>query len=291
VSSDKLYGANIVECGATKQYSQQDSIVKLPIIMYHSISNNAPNKYNVTPVQLRRDFEYILQQGWNPIFLSQVVDYVERDVALPNKPIAITFDDGYSNNYINILPLIQQYNVKVILSIVGEFTDQHQDLTIKQPANSHMNHIQLKTMLDSNLVELASHTYAMHNIRGINGRKGIRRLKGEDDSQYKRVLQQDDAKLVESWARLGVRPCVFTFPFGVYNDVAKDCLRECGYKIALTCTHNINIINQDTDLMQLNRFNRPSGPSSKEYFCAIQELYDIGKDKNIRHVLKHYWWR
>ena len=47
---------------------------------------------------------------------------------LPEKPIVITFDDGYYNNYLNVFPLLQEYQAKAVISIIGKETDRYSQL-------------------------------------------------------------------------------------------------------------------------------------------------------------------
>ena len=97
--------------------------IKVPIIMYHSILNTRTGTYIVSPEQLEKDLKYISEKGYTTITMTDLINYVYDDGKLPKKPIILTFDDGYYNNYTYLLPLLEKYDMKAVISIVGDFTD------------------------------------------------------------------------------------------------------------------------------------------------------------------------
>lgn len=57
--------------------------------------------------------------------MTELINYVYNDASLPEKPIIITFDDGYYNNLSYAVPLLHKYNMKAVVSIVGEYSDRY----------------------------------------------------------------------------------------------------------------------------------------------------------------------
>ncbi|MBQ1237534.1 MAG: polysaccharide deacetylase family protein, partial [Oscillospiraceae bacterium] len=95
----------------SKAAAAQPKEIPLPVIMYHHIleSSKLLGAYCITPAELRSDFERIRQDGYTPVVVADLLDYVYNDVPLPEKPIMITFDDGYESNYAYAYPLLQEY--------------------------------------------------------------------------------------------------------------------------------------------------------------------------------------
>ena len=89
---------------------------------------------------------------------------------LPEKPVMITFDDGYYNNLIYVLPLLKKYDMKAVISIVGSFTERAQELNDQNPAYAHMIWADIKALAASGYVEIGSHSYALHSVD--KGREG-----------------------------------------------------------------------------------------------------------------------
>ena len=95
--------------------------IKLPILMYHSIVKNEDRsgEYVITPIELEKDLLYLKQNGYTTVFVNDVIRYVKRGGELPEKPIILSFDDGTYNYREYLLPLLEKYDMKATVSIVG----------------------------------------------------------------------------------------------------------------------------------------------------------------------------
>ncbi|MBR0276882.1 MAG: polysaccharide deacetylase family protein, partial [Clostridia bacterium] len=117
-----------------------DSSIDVPIIMYHSVKNDISDsaKYIVTPNQLESDLIYLAQNGYTTITMTDLIDYVYNDKKLPEKPIILTFDDGYFNNYYYAYPLMKKYNMKMVISVVGSYSDKFSEIDDSNPAYAYL---------------------------------------------------------------------------------------------------------------------------------------------------------
>ena len=75
--------------------AQTETSVAVPIVMYHSLLKSKSGNYIVHPETLENDLKYIQSKGYATITMTDLIDYVYNDGELPEKPIIITFDDGY----------------------------------------------------------------------------------------------------------------------------------------------------------------------------------------------------
>lgn len=247
--------------------------VRLPIIMYHSILNDPSRagKYIVTPDQLEQDLQYIQEQGYTTILMQDLIDYVYNNEPLPQKPILLTFDDGNYNNLSYLYPLLEKYDMKAVISIIGRFTDEYSQLD-EEPNNnySQLTWDQLKTMVDSGRIEVQNHSYNMHSQ---DARIGLHQINGESNEAYLANITADIAKLQdEVHEHLGYYPSTFTYPFGFINEESRTVVRELGFQASLSCYEHVNWITQDPEcLFELGRYNRASGKSSAKFFASIFE--------------------
>ena len=73
--------------------------IPLPVIMYHSIIDGvAEEKYIVSSQTIENDLKYLKENGYTAVLSADLVEYIENDKPLPEKPVMITLDDGYYNN-------------------------------------------------------------------------------------------------------------------------------------------------------------------------------------------------
>ena len=96
--------------------------VSLPVIMYHSVCEKEPSPYTVTPRQLESDLSWLSDNGFESVTAEQLISYTRGVGKLPEKPVLITFDDGFYNNLSLALPLLEKYDmtaVELLISHMG----------------------------------------------------------------------------------------------------------------------------------------------------------------------------
>ena len=92
--------------GAILTVMAEDPGVRVPVIMYHAVMDDASRlgKYVISPEELESDFKWLSENGYTAILSEDLINYTENGAALPEKPILLTFDDGYYNNYLYAYP-------------------------------------------------------------------------------------------------------------------------------------------------------------------------------------------
>ena len=98
---------------------QSDEAVFVPIIMYHSVKEHTgyDGDYAVSPETVENDLKYLKDSGYTSVSVSDIADYVYYNKPLPEKPVVITADDGFYNNYSDLLPIIEKYDMKATVSV------------------------------------------------------------------------------------------------------------------------------------------------------------------------------
>jgi peptidoglycan/xylan/chitin deacetylase (PgdA/CDA1 family) len=101
----------------------------LPVLVYHKISSTKkPDFLTVATSRMREHLEYITKKGYNTIFLSDMIDYIEKGTPLPPNPLMITLDDGFRDNYTDLFPLLKEFNCKANIFIVAGFVQTPDNL-------------------------------------------------------------------------------------------------------------------------------------------------------------------
>lgn len=132
--SDAILRGNTIEPGR-----------KVPVLMYHAVSDDIWGGKGLfqSPEQFRAQMQYLLDHGYQPIWFEDL--YHLQDFS---KPILITFDDGYADNYTETFPILRELGIKVTINLISSFFDRPYYLTREQ----------IREMTDSGLISFQSHT-------------------------------------------------------------------------------------------------------------------------------------
>lgn len=245
--------------------------VRLPVLMYHSVLKNpsAAGKYVISPDTFEADMKYLKDNGYTSLLSGDVISFVKEGVPLPEKSIMITLDDGYLNNLTYVVPLLEKYDMKAIISVVGKYSEEFSESGDHNPNYSYFSWEDIKECVASGRVEIGNHTYNMHSQ---NSRRGSMKKRGESDEEYKKVLTGDvmktQALLMENCL---VEPKVFTYPYGAVSNVSVDIIKQMGFEMSFGCCEKVNILTGDeNELYLMCRFNRPSGIGTQEFMKRIE---------------------
>lgn len=246
--------------------------IPVPIIMYHGLINNysGNNKSFISTKTFEKDLQYLKENSYTPIFMKDLIAYVDNGAPLPEKPIVLTFDDGYYNNYLYAYPLLRQYDMKAVISIIGKTTDKFSQLKENNPVYSYLTWHQINEMEASGHIEIQNHTYNMHSIG--KGRQGSLKKSSESPESYSKALYNDVGFLQQRIAEMtGQTPNTFTYPFGFVKDNSKEILlNDIGFRATLTCYEGMNYVTRDPEsLYRLRRNLRPPNTSSKQFFKSV----------------------
>ena len=241
----------------------------MPILMYHSMlpPTTMQGTYIVSPDLFEQDLQYLKKEGYTTIVMQDLINYVNGTGTLPQKPIILTFDDGYFNNYKYAYPLLKKYNMKMVLSPIGICTEQFSKANSDHITYSHVTWKELNEMLSSGLVEVQNHTYNLHKSNG--GRLGASKRRSESVADYQKMLLTDLGHVQDlMYQNTGVRMNTFVYPFGAISEASSDVIKQLGFQATLTCSEKMNYITKDAEcLYGLGRFLRPPKIPPAQFFA------------------------
>ena len=242
---------------------------RIPIIMYHQISENKSiwGDYVIPLSVLEEDFQYMKNNNINPISFDQLMRYTEKGEKLPQNPIILTFDDGERSFITKVLPLLEKYKYPANMNIVGSLVELYTQNGDTDDRYAYLNEKDVKELAKNKLVSLGCHSYNLHSL---SGRRGMGKIYGESEEDYKKLIYEDIRKFNSYFEGItGENTEIIAYPYGIKNETLKAIVREKGFKITLTCREEINRISVGSSLEELGRFNRPYGKSSKSFFEKI----------------------
>ena len=242
----------------------------LPVVMYHHITENKnrAGKYVIMKDELRRDLDYIKENGYTTVTVRDLIDYVDGKRELPEKIIMLTFDDGFESVRELAWPLLKERKMKAVLSVVGSITETYAENADRNINYAYLNWDDLRELDESEEFEIQNHTYDMHSTNK-NGRKGLSRKGGESPVDYEAALTEDLLRMQKLLKNLsGVDATAIAYPYGSYSRETLEIVKKLGFRCSLVCEERINRISKANNetLFELGRFNRPSGKSTQEFF-------------------------
>lgn len=208
VDSQMKPGVAYVKRDPSVPYSVPEGV---SVLMYHMIGDIQNNAAVMTEANLRLQMNYLRDHGYNPITMQELYDYITKGAPLPEKPVCITFDDGYLDSYTIVYPLMKEYGFPWTLFLI---TDD-----VGKPYN-RMTWDQLKEMADSHTVTIANHTLSHPKLHNLATAK----------EKEKEIVEANEALKYH----LGIDNAWLAYPYGDYDDQVVEICKKAGIKMAVT---------------------------------------------------------
>jgi len=184
-----------------------------PIIMYHSVSPQAQpeNRLAVRPETFARQMRFLKTHHYNVVPLEAVAAMIKEKKTLPPKTIAITFDDGYKDNFTYAYPVLKEFNLPATVFIIVH--------EVERPQNDRLSWKEIEQMCDSGLIDIGSHAIGPEPLVNI-----------KSDSEVRRQIF-DSRKILEE--KLARKVTLFSYPEGLFNEKIRQLVIDAGYGAAV----------------------------------------------------------
>ncbi len=205
----------------------------VPILMYHYLSIPPANAdiyrkdLSVAPALFAKHLDAIQKAGYTSISLYDLVQNLTQGTPLPEKPVIITFDDGYRDNYENAFPLLEQHGTKATFFVITDFIDQ------KRP--EYLTWDMVREMFAAGM-SIESHS---RNHVSLKNR----------DKDY--LVWQALGSMETIQYELGVRPRFIAYPAGEFDQLTIDIFHSANYWGAVTTMQGAT--HTSDNLFQLHR--------------------------------------
>lgn len=211
---------------------------KVPVLMYHDLTTDpaATNSMTITADRFRWDMEFLQQFGYTALLPADLIDIQNGAMELPDKPVMVTFDDGYRSNYDYAYPTLQQTGMKAVISVVAY---NMQPSSYAADDRHSLTWDEIYEMANSGIVEIGSHTYNLHNPKysgngAPDGINGVMRLRGETQSAYNARVGADLTNALTLIRQYTGQQTVnyFSYPFGAYDAWMEQLLDQNGIRVS-----------------------------------------------------------
>lgn len=200
----------------------------VPVLNYHQINDRDENSLTIHTDQFEAEMAYLAENGYHTITPAELLEAWDGGKPLPEKPVILTFDDGYADNYKNAYPILQKYNLKGTIFVVSDYLGTYPN---------YLTWAMAQEMQDSGLIDIESHTLSHAQLDQLGSREEL-------DTQLR------DSKLAVDWhLKKDVR--FIAYPCGAFNQEIEESTLAAGYKGAFTVHYGLAEPNQNR--LQLDR--------------------------------------
>ncbi len=255
-----------------------DGTVQLPILMYHHLAQEVHgNDMIVTPARFEEHIRALTDAGYQAISPDQLYAFVTAGAALPEKPVLITFDDGYYSNFEHAFPVLKTYDQKATIFSIGVTFGCDTYKNTGEAITPHFGADQAKEMVESGLIHVQCHTFDMHQVKkydGADARRGILQKEGESDSDYVTALTDDltmSRQLLEG--ATGQACTAIAFPHGLTSDLADTVVAANGFQMSFSIKPGRNTVRPGDPqcLYRLKRFAVTDGMTGHDILSIISK--------------------
>ena len=188
----------------------------IPVLNYHQINDTEKNALTVNTEQFEAQMKYLSENGYTAITPADMLDAWENGTKLPEKPVVITFDDGYLDNYNHAFPVLEKYQLKATIFLISDYVNTYPN---------YLTWSDVQDMQQSGLIDFESHTLSHEEL-----------TKAPDLDEAKHQLT--GSKQAIEW-NLGKQVNFIAYPCGEYNDDIEQATKDAGYRAAFTVNYGL----------------------------------------------------
>jgi len=211
---------------------------KIPILMYHSISYEKGNTLRVSKENFKKQMRYLKDNNYTTLTVDELYNYMETGEIVPKKPIIITFDDGYEDNYINAYPILKELKFNATVFVITNTIDIEKN---------YLTTNEIKSM-DANNIRIESHTASHEHLTKISYNDNIKTMKSSKDKLEKILKRKIN---------------FIAYPYGEYNKNTIKATKEVGYTLAFST--DFGWIDKSSNIYSLGRIFVNSNFSFDEF--------------------------
>lgn len=214
---------------------------RIIILMYHIIDHaKTSREANLccSPESFKKQIKYLANSNYTLVNLDDVSNILNGTKVFENDVVALTFDDGFEDFYLNALPILTQYKIPSTLFVVSNQLGNTNNWMSERnfPARKLISKQQLITIKESGVV-IGSHTRSHLKLNELSDDRAL-------------IDQEIKASKIELEEILKQPVKHFAYPFGKFNDIVVDTVQKADYTSACTTKSGFNRENADPLLLR-----------------------------------------
>ena len=265
--------AALVVCAVQQKYKTRS----LPVLMYHHFAEESSADTVVTPERFREQMTALRETGFTTVTVQQMLDYVQRGTPLPEKPVLITMDDGYTSNLTIAAPILEELGLCATVFVIGVYEGETYSVHTGEPLYpDRFSYEEAKPWVDKGVLDLQSHSFDLHRLDGSAG-EGMLPLPGENEDAYEARLEADMAEFCrQREGQVGTPLLALSFPYGYYTEETDDVLEDLGIALTFTVKSGCSRLEmgEEDSLRCMSRFNVTNHMSGKALVQLLTRALD-----------------
>ncbi len=223
------------------------------VLCYHRFEpKNARDAFAITPETLKKQMQYLKDNGYNVITMKTFLDYIDGKGEIPDRAVLLTIDDGYKNIYTKAFPILQEFGYKPVLYIYQVFSGK-----------SALSPNEVREMMKAGF-DIGCHSNT-HTLM-----PGKKRDEFENDSDYIKWLKSEIVEPKSYLEKLyGVKVETYAYPYGAYSMPILDIIKKAGYKAAFSVVASWDA--KDTNRFAFKRTMILQGMSMKQFVEILEK--------------------
>lgn len=251
----------------------------LPVLMYHHFAEESSEGTVVSNARFREQISALHDAGYHAVTIPQVIDFVRTGSPLPDKPILITMDDGYTSNLTLAAPVLEEFNMRAAVFVIGINEGEQVYVHSGEPFwQERFSYEEAAPWVEKGVIDVQSHTFDMHQLEsyGYSGRDGVLRMDGESEEDYRQAILEDFILARERRGNTVTSDLIaLAYPFGYYDLEADTLEKEAGYEVTFTIDERINRlrIGDESCLRLMGRFNVTDSTSGEDLVDRLDRYF------------------
>jgi len=220
-------------------FSYARSLYMVPVLMYHSVNpkvNPAMRSLIVSPGSFERQMRFLKSHHYNVVSLDKVSRLMRDKKRIPSKTVAITFDDGFKDNYVYAYPVLKKLSFPATISVIYD--------EVGRPEGDRLSWDEIKEMQASGLITIGSHTFGPEPLVDIKSEAELRRQIIDSKKAFEEKLKTP----VDGFCYVG----------GLFTPHIKELVKEAGYKYAIATALGRDYSNWDVYAIKRVRISSSS---------------------------------
>ncbi len=252
----RFLGTQAVAQSGLKQLVHMDSPIApehgakaVPILLYHHLapagSGFDTNRATITPEEFAWQMQYLADQGYKVLSPAELKAFLQGQFTVPQKSVAITFDDGYASNLKYAYPILTKHGFPAIIHVITGTTPEKPQQPYDTSRLQSLSWPELQDLSASGLITIASHTDNMHmylsSPLGPERPAIVARITDPatgrietEAAHYQRILTDLKTSRTKLEQNLKEPVTILAFPYGVSDTAARRAAAEAGFTLTFS---------------------------------------------------------